>query len=123
MRRILIFDDDVDILDILKYLLNEKDWDVHTRGTCNDLLETVGECNPDIILMDNWIPDTGGIIATQTLKKHDKFKDIPVIYFSANNDIQSLANEAGADCWLAKPFDLNDLENMLELYTKKASDS
>ena len=116
MKRILIFDDDADILDILTYLLNEKGWDVHTRTTCNDIIETLDEVKPDVVLMDNWIPDTGGIVATQTLKKHETYQKIPVIYFSANNDIEKLASEAGADAWLSKPFDLDELELMLRRF-------
>lgn len=116
MKRILIFDDDTDILDILTYLLTEKGWDVYTRTNCNNIISIVEECSPDIIMMDNWIPDTGGIIATQSLKKHDKYRSIPVVYFSANNDIKKLAEEAGADIWLAKPFDLDELEELLSRF-------
>ena len=68
---------------------------------------------PVVILMDNWIPDAGGIIATQTLKRTEGLKDIPVIYFSANSDIQILANHAGAETYLAKPFDLDELERVI----------
>lgn len=113
MKRIMIFDDDADILDILNYLLGEKGWDVHTRTNCTDIISIIDQCRPDVILMDNWIPDTGGIVATRTIKSHQEFKDIPVIYFSANNDIKKLAEEAGADAWLAKPFELDELERML----------
>ena len=69
---------------------------------------------PQVILMDNWIPDTGGVIATQSIKQEADLKDIPVIYFSANNDIQSLARQAGADTYLEKPFDLNELEAVID---------
>jgi two-component system cell cycle response regulator DivK len=71
--------------------------------------------------MDNWIPDTGGIIATQTIKSQTDLKDIPVIYFSANNDIQSLAKQAGADTYLEKPFDLAELELVIEKMIKSKS--
>jgi two-component system cell cycle response regulator DivK len=73
--------------------------------------------------MDNWIPETGGIVATQTLKKHPEFKSIPVIYFSANNDIQSLAKQAGADTYLEKPFDLTELEEIIDQTLKKSENS
>ena len=72
---------------------------------------------PDVILMDNWIPDDGGIIATQTLKKQEDLKHIPVIYFSANSDIQLLASHAGAETYLAKPFDLEELERKINSLT------
>ena len=90
-KRIIIFDDDEDILSICSYILEEEGWEVHAYTNCNNITERVSAIRPNVILMDNWIPDEGGIIATQTLKKDPKLKDIPVIYFSANSDIQLLA--------------------------------
>ncbi|WP_207536042.1 response regulator [Desertivirga arenae] len=113
-KRVLIFDDDVDILSICTYILEEQGWEVQTSSHCNNIVETVRGFMPQVILMDNWIPDTGGVVATQTLKKEADLKTIPVIYFSANNDIQSLARQAGADTYLEKPFDLNELEAVID---------
>ena len=113
-KSILIFDDDLDILSICSYILEEQGWTVHTSPHCNDILNTVRRIRPDVILMDNWIPDTGGVVATQTLKKEEDLRNIPVVYFSANNDIQSLAAQAGADTFLEKPFDLNELELVID---------
>ncbi|MNW07478.1 Polar-differentiation response regulator DivK [compost metagenome] len=70
-------------------------------------------CMPDIIFMDNWLPDVGGIDATRELKGHPTLKNIPVIYFTANNDVKSLAEQAGADGYLSKPFDIQELENII----------
>lgn len=113
-KRIIIFDDDEDILSICTYILEEKGWEVHTYTDCNDILNKVSGLEPKVILMDNWIPDMGGMLATQTLKGDDELKSIPVIYFSANNDIQTLAKNAGADSYLAKPFDIDDLEKAID---------
>ena len=112
-KKIVIFDDDEDILSICSYILEEQGWEVYTFSDCNNIIEKVSGILPDVIMMDNWIPDSGGIIATQTLKKTEGLKDIPVIYFSANSDIQILANHAGAQTYLAKPFDLDDLERVI----------
>ena len=112
-KKIIIFDDDEDILSICSYILEEQDWEVHTFTNCNDIVDKVERVMPDVILMDNWIPDAGGIVATQTLKKVEELKHIPVIYFSANSDIQMLANHAGAQTYLAKPFDLDELERVI----------
>jgi DNA-binding response OmpR family regulator len=112
-KRIVIFDDDEDILSICSFILEEKGWTVFAYTDCNKIIEKISAILPDIIIMDNWIPDDGGIIATQILKKHEELKSIPVIYFSANSDIELLANHAGAETYLAKPFDLEDLENVI----------
>jgi DNA-binding response OmpR family regulator len=112
-KKIVIFDDDEDILSICIYILEERGWEVHTFTNCNNIIERISDIMPDVILMDNWIPDEGGIIATQTLKKAEYTHSIPVIYFSANSDIQILADHAGADGYLAKPFDLEELDRII----------
>lgn len=112
-KKIIIFDDDEDILSICSYILEEQGWVVHTFTNCNQIVERVSGILPDVILMDNWIPDEGGIMATQALKTNETLKNIPVIYFSANSDIQLLADHAGAESYLAKPFDLEELERVI----------
>lgn len=113
-KKIAIFDDDEDILSICSYVLTQQGWEVFTYTDCNEIVERIAEVMPDVILMDNWIPDTGGIVATQTLKNADQLKHIPVVYFSANSDIQLLAQHAGAETYLAKPFDLDELEKVID---------
>ena len=113
-KKIVIFDDDEDILSICTFILEEQGWTVHAFTDCNHIADKVSPILPDVILMDNWIPDDGGIIATQTLKNNEALKNIPVIYFSANSDIEILANHAGAQTYLAKPFDLEELERVIK---------
>ncbi|MDB5089811.1 MAG: response regulator [Mucilaginibacter sp.] len=112
-KKIIIFDDDEDILSICSFILEEQGWKVNAFPDCNNIIEKVSNIMPDVILMDNWIPDDGGIIATQKLKQNESLKGIPIIYFSANSDIELLANHAGAETYLAKPFDLEELERVI----------
>lgn len=108
--RIFIIDDDNDLLFLAKYYFQRKQWQVATADNCNCIMETIGAAKPDIIIMDNNVPDEGGIKATQKIKS--LYKDIPVIFCSANNNIHTLAGEAGADAYIAKPFELKTLEQM-----------
>ena len=112
-KKIIIFDDDEDILSICSFILEEQGWNVNVFTDCNNIVEKVSAISPDVILMDNWIPDDGGIIATQKLKQNTDLKNIPIIYFSANSDIELLASHAGAETYLAKPFDLEELERVI----------
>lgn len=121
LKKVIIFDDDEDILSICTYILEDNNWDVHTFTDCNDIVNRVSSIGPDVILMDNWIPDMGGIQATQTLKSDPDLKDIPVIYFSANNDIHTLAANAGADSYLAKPFDIDELTKTINKMVVKTA--
>lgn len=109
-KKVFIFDDNKDILELCTLILEGAGYETKTSSTSNEIINQVAEYHPDIILMDNWLPDVGGIEATQELKKHPMYKDIPVIYFSANNDVKALAETAGAESYLAKPFDIDELE-------------
>lgn len=58
-KKIVIFDDDEDILSVCAYILEEKGWQVYPFTDCNEITEKVSGIQPDVILMDNWIPDDG----------------------------------------------------------------
>lgn len=114
MKRVLVCDDDKDILDIIEYILSEAGWEIITSEDVVDILGKVRTCQPSVIIMDNWIPDIGGIAATRLLKNDPDLRDIPVIYITANSDVKALAEKAGADLYLAKPFNLTSLENVVK---------
>ncbi len=115
-KRILIFDDDKSILDVFTIILSENGYEVEVSETSHNIIERVTDFRPHLILMDNWIPDIGGIEAVKLLRNHSEFKDIPVIYISANSDINTLAKKAEADDYLAKPFELQILEKKVEKF-------
>jgi len=64
--------------------------------------------------MDNKIPPSGGIPATREIKATAVGRKLPIVYFSANQDIARLAAEAGADLYIEKPFDLDVLVTLLQ---------
>ncbi|KQT35707.1 response regulator receiver protein [Chryseobacterium sp. Leaf405] len=113
-KKILVFDDEKAILDVFTIIFGENGYEVEISETSHDIIERVADFQPDLILMDNWIPNIGGIEALKLLKENEDFRNIPVIYISANSDINSLAKKAQADDYIAKPFDLAALETMVE---------
>ena len=108
-KTVLIFDDDPDLLLIFRFLFEDHGWVVHTFDTCDQVVEKAQELAPQLILMDNWIPTIGGMEATRRLKREPLVQHIPVIYISANNNVQELSAQAGADAFMAKPFDFDPL--------------
>ena len=118
MNKILIFDDDTSILEVITIIFEENGYEVQISETSHDIIQRVSDFRPDVILMDNWIPNIGGVEATKLLKSHEEFKNIPVIYVTANNDIAALAATARADDYVAKPFNLEDLEEKVAGYMK-----
>lgn len=110
-KTILVFDDDANILDIFKIVLEASGYLVELSQTSDNIIEKTKSVNPAIIIMDNWIPGIGGLKAAQLLKSDPDCKHIPVIYCSANREVRSLSEQANAQAFLAKPFNLEDLEN------------
>lgn len=113
-KKVLIFDDDADILEVCTIVLETNGFEVITQNNCEDLLRKVLDCEPDVVLMDNKIPPSGGISATREIKATPVWRLLPIIYFSANQDISRLAADAGADLYIEKPFDLDELVLLLQ---------
>jgi CheY-like chemotaxis protein len=114
-KKVLILDDDMDILQICTIVLKKKGFDVLTLNHSNQVVEQVLGYQPDVILMDNWIPGPGGIESTRMLKTNPSTQDIPVIFFSANSNVTQLAKDAQADYFLQKPFDISELEAIVQM--------
>lgn len=117
-KKIFIFDDNLEILELCTEILEDLGCEVKTSPTTNNVEQQVKEFMPDLIFMDNWLPDISGIEATRMIKANEDLKNIPVIYFSANSNISELAQEAQADDFLAKPFDLDNFEDIVHKYIK-----
>jgi len=118
-KRIIIYDDDKDILNITSAILEMKGYEVLCREHCRDLKDDLEGFRPKVILMDNWLPDIGGVKAIQFIKSQDAFRNMHVIFFSANNNMEELAKEAGADELLRKPFDIAELEQLVDKAMKE----
>ncbi|UII26275.1 response regulator [Fulvivirga maritima] len=108
-KTVLICDDDKDILELCTFILN-KDYVVKTSPHVMNIVELVREIRPDIILMDLWIPDIGGEQAVNLLKKEDGTQEIPIILFSANDEIEKIAKKVKANGVIRKPFSVKKLK-------------
>lgn len=115
-KKVFIFDDNVTILELCTDILEDLGCEVKTSPTTNNIELQVSEYMPDLIFMDNWLPDLSGIEATRLLKSNEDLNKIPVVYFTANSNVRELARAAGADDYIAKPFDLYDFEEIVRKY-------
>ncbi|WP_373708422.1 response regulator [Kaistella sp.] len=115
-KKVFIFDDNLEILELCTEILKDIGFQVKTSPTTNGIEQQVKEFLPDLIFMDNWLPDISGIEATRLIKANEELKNIPVIYFSANSNISELAAEAQADDFIAKPFDIDHFEEIVCKY-------
>ena len=104
MARILICDDDPDIVAALKIYLTNEDYELYTASTGREALESIRDNNIDLVLMDIMMPEMDGIAAT--VKLREEF-NIPVIFLTAKSEVSDmvLGLNVGADDYVTKPFD------------------
>lgn len=116
-KHILVCDDDVGILDIISIILDEKGYAVIALNNSEQVIATVIHKKPDVILLDLSMPNISGDEITTRLKSNPVTANIPIIISSANKDTEKIAQEAGADNFILKPFEIDELEKMVEQYT------
>ena len=104
MARILICDDDPDIVAALKIYLTNEDYELFTASTGREAIESIKKNNIDLVLMDIMMPEMDGIAATVKLREE---YNIPVIFLTAKSEMSDmvLGLNVGADDYVTKPFD------------------
>jgi len=110
-NKILIIDDDPVNLDFFQLMLSKLGFVVGEATDGLDALEKLKDFYPDIILLDNIMPKMSGWELTKTLKEDPKYRDIPIIMFSALDDVKDkLAGfELGVDDYITKPFNFSEV--------------
>ena len=112
-KKVLIADDDAGILDSIGMILEFEGYDVRTTLNGSSLLTMESEF-PDILLLDIWMSGIDGRDICRKLKQKESTRNIPIVMVSASKDIEDSAIESGADDFLAKPFELDDLLKKIE---------
>lgn len=107
-KKIIIIDNDHDILRIMEYILLEEGYDVQT-ATDAIALDVLAADPPGLILLDIWLDDSSGYDMCKQIKSNPGTAHIPVIMISAINNLAATAKLCGADAYLDKPFDVVDL--------------
>lgn len=120
-KKVLVIDDEVDLLKIIKLNLEETDsYEVSTLSSARDIVSQVRIFKPDIILLDILMPGFDGIETCQMLNKDPIGEHIPVIMLSAlDKNVDKLKTfKAGATDCLVKPIKKEDLIRKIEKCTQ-----
>jgi DNA-binding response OmpR family regulator len=115
-KKILIAEDDEGILEAMKIMLELEGYEVKTTvdgKAIHDMKEEL----PDLLLLDIWMSGMDGRDICKYLKSQEYTKHIPIILMSASKETEKTAREVGADDFLAKPFELDELVAMVDKYT------
>jgi DNA-binding response OmpR family regulator len=112
-KKVLIADDDPGIVDAVEMILDFYGYEVSSTYNGNEVLK-LQENYPDLLLLDIWMSGCDGRDICRELKAKDDMRHIPVLMISASKDIRESAMQAGADDFLAKPFDMKELLSKIE---------
>ncbi len=109
--KVLVVDDEKNILDIIRFNLEVEGYEVITSHDGEEALRLVQELKPDLILCDIMMPELDGLEVCRRLKSDGRTNQIPVVMLSARTQAQDkvASIEAGADDFITKPFDFSDL--------------
>ena len=110
-KKILVVDDDPDILEALKFLLEYAGYEVNTTEK-GDYAENLRDTNgglPDVIILDVLLSGKDGRLICQKLKSQEDTKRVPIIMISAHPNAKQSVSAVGADDFMAKPFDMDEL--------------
>jgi DNA-binding response OmpR family regulator len=107
-HKILIADDDPGIVDVLRLMLELEGYEVSHTYTGDILLNLIDNM-PELILLDINLGQYDGRQICHYLKSNERTKAIPVLMISANYNIGPSAKESGADDFIPKPFDMDEL--------------
>lgn len=116
-KKILIIDDDESILDAVSLVLEEEGYIVDVMLKGDEAFDKIAAFKPDAILLDVLMSGKDGRDICRKLKKDEATKNIPVIMISAHPSAKEGAIAVGADAFLPKPFDTQDLLDMVKKYT------
>ena len=105
-RRVLVVDDDPDILEALSEILEAEGYDVQRARNGREALQRLEQGLPDLVLLDLMMPVMDGWEFARSL---DPGARPPIIVLSADRNVSVKAKEIGALGWLAKPFELTEL--------------
>ncbi|MDR1251065.1 MAG: response regulator [Treponema sp.] len=110
-KKLLIVDDEKINLEFFEVMLSKLGFVVEEANDGVEALEKVKRFHPDLILLDNVMPRMSGWEVTKTLKADPKYKDIPIIMFSALDDVKDKVAgfELGVDDYITKPFNFSEV--------------
>jgi DNA-binding response OmpR family regulator len=116
MNRVLIVDDNRDILWVVEVILKRYGFEVMTTLKGEEVLSKTKMFSPQLILLDVFLSGIDGIDICNTLKSTPETKDIPVIMISAHTNFKEVKKFCRADDFMSKPFDANELVRKINYF-------
>ena len=120
-KKILIVDDEADLVETVRFPLEMEGYHVLVSYNGEDALNQARKENPDLILLDLMLPKLDGYKVCRLLKFDDRYKHIPILMLTAKTQEKdkALGMETGANEYITKPFEMDDLLKKVKAYLNK----
>lgn len=120
-NRILIIDNDEAILDVMKDVLSDENYNVQTSLTAQGVFKIIEEFDPSLVLIDYILDDINGGEICHQIKKNEKTSHIPVIIFSGHSRVLKSLGTYSSDAIIEKPFDISHLVETVRNFLPKSA--
>ncbi len=115
-RKILIVDDDLDILEVIGLILESEGYEVELVSNGQQIFDHISQFNPDLIILDVMLGDMDGREICRNIKNSEGTLHIPIIMISATHNMaESIKKSCKPDDFIEKPFDIVNLITKVEL--------
>jgi two-component system alkaline phosphatase synthesis response regulator PhoP len=120
-KKILIVDDEVDLVETIRLPLEMEGYTVLVSYNGEDALNQARKENPHLIILDIMLPKLDGYKVCRLLKFDERYKHIPILMLTAKTQEKDkiLGAETGADEYITKPFDIDELIEKVKSYLNK----
>jgi DNA-binding response OmpR family regulator len=120
-KKILVVDDEVDLVETVRFPLEMEGFDVLVSYNGEDALNQARKENPDLIILDLMLPKLDGYKVCRLLKFDERYKHIPILMLTAKTQEKDkiLGKETGADEYITKPFEMDYLMEKVKAYLNK----
>ena len=118
MKKILLVDDEPDIIEILQFVLEGEGYTCITASDGEEGLNKAREMAPDLIILDVMMPKINGYKISRLLKYDNKYKNIPIMMLTARSqeEDKAIGEETGADEYITKPFQVEEVVKKVKHY-------
>jgi len=117
-KTILIADDEPDIVETIKFLVEGEGFECLTAFDGEEALKLAKELSPDLVILDVMMPKINGYKVSRLLKFDAKYKHIPILMVTARTQEEDklIGEETGADVYITKPFDIEEILEKINAY-------
>ena len=118
-KKVLICDDDEGIIDLLEVMFDDAPFEVITELNSLNMIQLIQAQKPDLVVLDLWMPVLSGDQILAMIRSNPLTENLSVIVISASRDGEHIATAAGASAYVAKPFDIEQLSNLISFYLQQ----